>query len=171
MCSVPHPDASFDAVVVSKLFQHVQNWQKACRELVRIAKPGTCIVQINEKGAFSNSVRRYFSGRADDLGFNARFLGINPHANENITSFMVSLGCEVTSPDMSDLRWRADISYGEALGWLKDRLFAEFWYLPPPVHDQLLEETTEWVERQSSGPQTMEHLTPYLVVDTFRTPA
>ncbi len=27
----------FDAVVVSKLFQHVADWQRACRELLRVA--------------------------------------------------------------------------------------------------------------------------------------
>ena len=171
VCNLPYPDASFDAVIVSKLFQHVENWQDACRELVRVVKPGNCIFQINEKGAFSNSVRRHFSRRADELGFSSRFLGINPHAQESITDLMLSLGCKVSSPDMSDLKWEIDITYGDALGWIKDGLFAEFWYLPPAIHDQLVAETAEWVQNQPRGAQTVERLAPYLVVEAFCTPA
>ena len=54
-------ERNFDAAIVSKLFQHVQDWQQACRELIRVVRSGGCIVQVNERGAFGNAVRRYFS--------------------------------------------------------------------------------------------------------------
>src|ERR1051326_7416351 len=65
-------DGSIDAVVVSKLFQHIQDWKEACRELIRVVRAGSNIVQINERGAFGNSVRRYFSKRADQLCLHGR---------------------------------------------------------------------------------------------------
>jgi SAM-dependent methyltransferase len=166
---LPYTDGSFDAVIVSKLFQHIADWQAACRELIRVARPGAPVVQLNERGAFGNSVRRFFSRRADELGFPAHHLGLNPHTNAEITAFMASVGCEVIPVDMSDLRWEVAISYGEALARLRERLFAEFWRLPVEAYDRLLADTTAWVEAQPEGGETVERLRPYLVVEVFRT--
>lgn len=161
---------SIDAVVVSKLFQHVQDWKGACRELIRVTRPGACIILINERGAFGNAVRRHFARRADELGYVGRYLGLNPHQNTELPAHMVAEGCEVIPFDASDLRWTIDISYGEAIARLQDRLYAEFWYLPKAVHDGLLSETIAWIETHPEGPSTMDRLSPYLVVEVFRRP-
>jgi ubiquinone/menaquinone biosynthesis C-methylase UbiE len=170
VCSIPEEPQSFDAVVVSKLLERVWDWQRACRELVRVAKPGAHIVQINERGVIRNSVRRYFSGRADELGFRGGFLGSDPHSKETVADFMASLGCEVTTVDMSDVKWDVEISYSKALGRIQDPLFTEYWYLPTTIYDQLVAETISWIEAQPDGLQTVEYLNPYLVVEVFRTP-
>lgn len=162
---------SINAVVVSKLFQHIADWKGACRELIRVARRGACIVQINERGAFGNAVRRYFSRRADELGYAGRYLGLNPHGEAELRAHMVAEGCEAMRFDASDLCWTMSISYGEALGRLQDRLYAEFWYLPEAVHSQLVAETMAWIEAQPGGRNTIDRLTPYLVVEVFRTPA
>lgn len=164
-------DGSFDAVVVSKLFQHIEDWTAACRELIRVVRPGCPIVQINETGAFGNAVRRHFRKRADELGYSGRYIGLNPHSNKAITTFMASQGCHVARLDMTDLGWDVAISYGEALSRIEERLFAEFWYLPAEIHDRLVADTLAWVEAQPDGRDTMDHLKPYLVVDAFRTPS
>jgi SAM-dependent methyltransferase len=168
--SIPAGDNGFDAVVVSKLFQHVQDWQQACKELIRVVRPGHHIVQINERGAFGNSVRRCFSRKADQLGFGGRYAGLNPHSGGELAAFMRSQGCQPMSVDMSDLRWDTFISYGEALNRIKERLFAEFWRLPPEIYQRLVADTLAWIEAQPDGQSTVEHLTPYLVVEVFRTP-
>lgn len=162
---------SIDAVVVSKLFQHIEDWKGACRELIRVARPGACIIQINERGAFGNAVRRYFSRRADELGYAGRYLGLNPHGEAELRAHMKAEGCEAIPFEGSDLRWVQDISYGEALGRLQDRLYAEFWYLPEAVHSQLVEETIAWIDGRPEGHATVDHLTPHLVVEVFQTPA
>jgi ubiquinone/menaquinone biosynthesis C-methylase UbiE len=97
VCDLPFEDGVFDAVVVSKLFQHVQNWRGACCQLIRVLKPGSNIIQINERGAFGNSVRRFFSKRADELGFTARYMGANPHSRAEITAFTFSQKCRIAS--------------------------------------------------------------------------
>src|ERR1700744_4468742 len=76
---IPRGDRSVDAVVVSKLFQHIEDWKGACRELIRVTRAGSHIIQINERGAFGNAVRRHFARRADELGYAGRYLGLNPH--------------------------------------------------------------------------------------------
>jgi SAM-dependent methyltransferase len=164
------PTGSIDAVVVSKLFQHIEDWKGACRELIRVSRPGAYIIQINERGAFGNAVRRAFGRRADELGYAGRYLGLNPHRNAELPSYMAGEGCEVIPFDASDLRWTIDISYGEALLRLQDRLYAEFWYLPDSVHDRLLTETATWIDTQLEGRATIDRLSPYLVVEVFRTP-
>jgi len=162
---------SIDAIVVSKLFQHIEDWKDACRELIRVARPGACIIQINERGAFGNAVRRYFARRADELGHAGRYLGLNPHKEAELRALMEVEGCMAIRFDASDLRWVTDISYGEALRRLQDWLYAEFWYLPDAVHRQLMTETSAWIEAQPEGRRTIERLSPYLVVEVFRTPA
>jgi hypothetical protein len=83
---------------------------------------------------------------------------------------MEAESCEAVAFDVSDLRWTLDISYGEALGRLEDRLYAEFWYLPEDVHSRLLSETIAWIETHLAGRDTVDHLTPFLYVEVFRTP-
>ena len=83
---------------------------------------------------------------------------------------MKAEGCEAIPFDASDVRWTIDISYGEAFARLQDRLYAEFWYLPEAVHDQLLSETIAWIDAQPEGRSTINHLSPYLVVEVFRRP-
>ena len=167
---IPLESGSVDAVVVSKLFQHIQDWKRACRELIRVARPGACLIQINERGAFGNAVRRHFARRADELGYAGRYLGLDPHRNTELPAYMKAEGCEVVPFDVSDLRWTSDISYGEAFARLQDRLYAEFWYLPEAVHDRLLSETIAWIDTHPEGRNTIDHLSPYLVVEVFRRP-
>jgi SAM-dependent methyltransferase len=169
--ALPLKSEIFDAAVVSKLFQHVGNWQAACCELIRVTKPGAPIVQINERGAFGNAVRRWFSRRADELGFSSRYLGLNPHSRAEITAFMAGQGCSILAPPMPDLRWETTISYGEALSRIEQRLYAAFWYLPPAVHDRLVADTAAWVDAQPEGRRTIQRLSPYLVTEVFRTPS
>jgi ubiquinone/menaquinone biosynthesis C-methylase UbiE len=168
--AIPADDGCFDAAVVSKLFQHVADWQLACRQLVRVVRPGGWVVQINERGAFGNAVRRYFSRCADELGFSGRYAGLDPHSDSEPTAFMRRLGCVATRLDMSDLRWTTAITYGEAARRIQQRLFAEFWYLPEDVHQRLVAAATAWVDAQPDGRGTVEQLRPFLVVETFRTP-
>lgn len=169
--SIALDTGSVDAVVVSKLFQHIEDWKSACHELIRVARPGACIVQINERGAFGNAVRRAFARRADELGYTGRYLGLNPHRNAELSAHMAEEGCEVVAFDATDLRWTVDISYGEALARLQNRLYAEFWYLPEPVHDRLLMETATWIDTHPEGQAMIDRLAPYLVVEVFRTPS
>jgi SAM-dependent methyltransferase len=164
-------DGSFDAVVVSKLFQHVEDWKAACRELIRVVRPGGCAIQINERGAFGNAVRRQFAQRADALALKARFVGLDPHSNDALRSFMTAEGCQVVPVDASDLSWETAITYGEALERIRERLFAEFWYLPTDAYDRLLAETAAWIDLQPARMAAVDRLTPYLVVEAFRTPA
>jgi SAM-dependent methyltransferase len=168
---IPYADGSIDVVVVSKLFQHIQDWKETCCQLIGVLRPGSHVVQINERGAFGNSVRRYFAARADELGFSGRYVGLNPHSNSELIAFMISRKCQAISVDMSDLQWDLAISYGEAVNQIQDRLFAEFWYLPADIYDRLVADTVAWVEAQPNGRNTVEHLKPYLVVEVFRTPA
>ncbi len=56
--SLEDPDNSYDGVVISKLFQHVGDWQSAVDELMRVTKDSGLFMHINEKGAFKHAVRR-----------------------------------------------------------------------------------------------------------------
>jgi hypothetical protein len=116
-------------------------------------------------------VRRAFAARADALGFRGRYPGLDPHSDIEPAAFMTTQGCARVALDMPALGWRTEITYGEALQRLKDRLFAEFWYLPTEVHDRLVAETSHWVGLQPAGPATVQVLKPFLVVQAFRTPS
>jgi ubiquinone/menaquinone biosynthesis C-methylase UbiE len=89
---IPLGNQAIDAVVVSKLFQHIQDWKETCRELIRVVRAGSHIIQINERRAFGNAVRRYFSQRADDLGYAGRYLGLDPHERSELITRMRAQG-------------------------------------------------------------------------------
>jgi len=164
--ALPFTDASADAVAVSKLFQHVGDWRAGCRELLRVLRPGCCLVQVNDRGAFGNAVRRHFAARADALGFSERFPGTSDKAV--FSAYLVGQGCEVITIDVSDLSWSKPVVYGDALAQIEERLFAEFWYLPDDTYRRILGETARWVDQQVDGPRTVQRMTPWLTVDVFR---
>ncbi|MGK9233656.1 methyltransferase domain-containing protein [Inquilinus limosus] len=167
---LPYRDAAFDAVVVSKLFMHIQDWPQACRELVRVVRPGGPIVQIGESGMFGNEVRREFSRRADALGHSSRFIGADPRSAEAVPGVMASLGCRTVRIDMPELRWSFPVSRAEALRGFRERLFAEFWYLPAEVYDRILDDTARWAAAQPGGLDAVEPLQPHLWAEVYRTP-
>lgn len=166
--AIPEDSDGIDAVVVSKLFQHVQDWETACREIFRVLKPGACMFHLNETGAFVNPVRKHFAETADKLGFVGRYVGLQ--AKSDLLNFLSSLGCCQLRFDATDIRWNKQITYGEALNQLRDRLFAEFWYLSPDTYDLLLADTSRWVEEQPGGRSRIEYMTPYLVAEVFQKP-
>lgn len=169
-CHLPESSGSADGIVVSKLLQHIENWQRACHEMIRAARPGASIVHINERAAFGDAVRRHFRERASELGFTRRYVGLDPHSRTELDAFMRAQNCEPIDIDTLDIQWETDISYGEALDRIREGLFAEFWYLPAEVHDRIVADTASWIAAQSNGPATIDRLSPHISVQVFRTP-
>jgi SAM-dependent methyltransferase len=166
--ALPVQDEMFDAIVVSKLFQHIQDWQRACLEFLRALRRGGSIVEIRDRGAFGNAVRRHFAARADALGFSQRFVGLAPHDWALLAEFLCARGCTRMTVDVTGLTWTRAIRHGDALDQLEQRLFAEFWYLPEDVHDRILAETADWLDEQPGGAAQFEIMTPYLSLEVFR---
>jgi ubiquinone/menaquinone biosynthesis C-methylase UbiE len=164
--ALPARDGAFDAVVASKLFMHVGDWQNACRELLRVLQPGACLVHVADRGAFGNAVRKQFSAHADAIGFGDRYLGVRDLAP--VAEFLVAQGCEMMPVEAADLRWERRIRHGDMLDQLGERLFAEFWHLPTAVYAGILADTARWVDAQPSGRDTVETLAPWLSVEAFR---
>jgi len=168
VCALPAPDEAFDAVVFSKLLQHVRDWKGACAEFLRVLRAGGCIVEVRDRGLFGNAVRRHFAARADALGHVTRYVGLDPRDRLPLGDFLLGRGCERIAVDVTDLRWTRPVRFGEALDQLRDRVFAEFWYLPDDVHHRLLAATADWIERQPEGRATVEVMTPHLSLEVFR---
>ena len=165
--AIAYPDGAFEGAVFSKLLMHVEDWQTACRELLRVTRPGACIVQIQDRGAFANAVRREFSRRADAAGFMNRFPG-PPPASAEIPALMRSLGCAVSILTPDHLRWDAAITPRQALDGFRQRIFAEFWSLPAAAYDGILRDVAAWSLRQPGGLDAPELLRPFLQVEVYR---
>jgi len=170
-CRLPTADRCADGVVVSKLLQHIEDWQQACREMIRVARPGASIVHINERAAFGDAVRRHVRHLASELGFVRRYIGLDPHSRSELDAFMRAHSCEPIDIDTRDIQWATEIGYGEALERIRDGLFAEFWYLPADIHDRIVADTAAWVAAQPDGAATVDRLSPHLSVQVFRTPS
>lgn len=166
--ALKYNDSTFDFVIFSKLLMHIEDWKLACREFVRVTKPGTSIIQVYDRGFFANSVRREFSRRADELGFLDRFPGTLSSSGE-VSKYMKSLGCGIHVLRPNNLSWSHRITRREALSGFEERLFAEFWYIPDSVYENILLETHEWAVGQSGGLDETEHLQPYLVIEIYET--
>lgn len=168
--ALPVADDAVDAVVVSKLFMHIADWQAACDELIRVARPGAPIVHIRDRGAFGNCVRRHFTDRVRAAGHARLFLGPEPHADGAVASYLTAQGCTATALDMKDIGWRFSVTAAETIRGLRERIFAEFWYLPEPVYAEALAGTLAWAEAQPGGMDHAETMAPWLAVEVFRTP-
>ncbi len=163
--SLGEPDSSFDGVVVSKLFQHVGNWQSAVDELIRVTKDGGLFMHINEKGAFKHAVRRQFSARCRERGYTDLYVGIRDRSQ--LGAYLIAQGAAALTLDTQDLAWEKTITYGTALEHLRLKLHSEYWALPDEVYDLVLQEVQAWVRAQSEGENTVETMRPNLVAEVF----
>jgi len=161
-------DNSFDLVVASKLFQHISKWRDAIAEIVRVSRPATYFVHINESGAFRHSVRRKMEEISDEAGFTNRYVGtIDQHA---VASTFVNLGCERIDVDTSDLNWSFNVTFREAIEAFENRLFAEFWSLPDKFYLDSMKRLRQWASEQKGGMDTIEQMKPVLKVVAFKIP-
>ncbi|SFM54439.1 class I SAM-dependent methyltransferase [Methylobacterium pseudosasicola] len=166
--ALPEASAVFDAVVVSKLFMHIADWQLACRELIRVARPGAPLVHIRDRAAYGNAVRRHFTDRIRAAGIDTLFLGPDPGSSAELVAFMAAQGWTRIQVAMSDIGWRFETSAGDTLRGLRERIFAEFWYVPDAVYADALADTEAWAAAEPGGLDRTETMTPYLAVEVFR---
>ena len=159
------PDDSYDAVVVSKLFQHVGNWRSAVDELIRVTKDSGLFMHINEKGAFKHAVRRQFSARCQKCGYTDLYVGIKDRSQ--FGAHLIERGATPLAIDTRDLAWEKTITYKTALKHLRLKLHSEFWAVPNDVYDQILAEVQDWVRAQPEGEETFETMRPYLAAEVF----
>ena len=145
--SIKYADLSFDTVVFSKLFLHVEEWKQCCSEMIRVAKIKAHILQIIDWGTYQDPVRRDFTRRVDRLGFKSRFLGAVSSTAE-IADHMSNLGCRVETIDFQSITWEAVLTRRQSLEAFRERLFAEFWSIADEVYTRVFSETYEWAKDQ-----------------------
>lgn len=160
------PDGHFDAVVVSKLFQHVPSWELAVDEIRRVTKPGGYLLHINEKGAFKNAVRTQFAKECDARGHVDRYHGLRDRSQ--LATYVQNSGGEPITVDMSDLSWKKTVTYAQALEHLQLRLHSEFWSIPADEYEDILTTVVGWIDEQPEGQNTVERMTPFLTTEVFR---
>lgn len=163
--SLEDPDDAFEGIVVSKLFQHVGNWQSAIDELTRVTKDGGLFMHINEKGAFKHAVRRQFSARCQEQGYTGLYVGIKDRSQ--LAVYLSEKGAAPVAINTRDLSWEKTITYRTALEHLRLKLHSEFWAIPGEAYDQILTEVQAWVRAQPEGEDTVETMRPYLVAEVF----
>ncbi|XYD09365.1 class I SAM-dependent methyltransferase [Methylobacterium sp. NMS12] len=166
--ALPEADRACDAVVVSKLFMHIADWQAAVLELVRVARPGAPIAHLRDRGAYGTAVRRHFTARLRAAGFARLFLGPDPGSSAELVAFLAGRGWSPVPVATADLTWRFDTSAAETLRGLRERIFAEFWYVPEAAYAAALAETEAWAAAEPGGLDRAETMTARLAVDLFR---
>ena len=166
--SLPEPDDAVDGIVACKLFVHISDWRSAVVELLRVLKPGACLVLLNDAVALENSVRSFFGQKADEAGHTDRFVGLHPARRDDLTEFLVESGCTEIKVDSGDQRWSRELTFGNILDQFHQRLFAEFWLMPQSDYDRILMETSQWVDALPEGRDTVDTISAQLYVQAFR---
>jgi len=166
--SLPEPDSAVDGIVACKLFVHVSDWRKAVVELLRVLRPGACLVLLNDAIALENSVRFFFGQRADEAGYTDRFVGLHPARQSELAAFLVESGCTEVSVDSGDQRWSRELTFRTILDQFRQRLFAEFWLIPKNDYDAILAETSQWVDTLPEGRDTVDAISARLYAQAFR---
>lgn len=160
------PPGSFDAVVVSKLFQHVGGWQGAVDELRRVTRDGGLIMHVNEKNAFKNAVRKRFAQECDRRGHVSRYPGIQDRSQ--LAVYIQEQGGRRLDVSTDGLAWTKETTYQEALRHLALRLHSEFWSIPTSEYKEMLDVVQQWIDEQPVGGATVERMHPYLTAEIFQ---
>ena len=163
--NIPFPDNSFDTCLSSKLFLHMENWQKAVSEIFRVLKKTGCFIYMNEIGFFSNNVRKQFRLLADENGYRKRFLG--EYDLDKISSHIMNCGFQYKQYKTPELSWQKTISYQEAYAEIENKSFAEFWMIPENLYDEMLISLADWINKQETGKRTVQQMHPELVLDVY----
>lgn len=163
---LPFAAATFDAVIVSKLFQHLRDWPTALQEIARVLRPGGTFVHIRDRGAFRNAVRQRVEQEADARGYTDRYLGLSDHGT--LLRELESLGAVACDVPTDRLTWGKIITYGEALAQLQQRLFAELWVIPEDDYERIMADVGRWVDAQPDGARTRQVLHARVELDAFR---
>ncbi len=164
--SMEFATGTFDAVVISKLFQHVGNWETAVDEIIRVTKDSGLFIHISDKGAFGNAVRIKFSECAQARGYSNLYPGIKDRSL--LPVYLRGRGAEPIAIDTDDLVWTKQVRYSDALEHLKLRLHSEFWRIPDSDYQQILNEVQAWIDAQPCGYESTEKLRPRLALEVFR---
>ena len=160
------PAGRFDAVVISKLFQHVGSWETAADEIIRVTKDNGLFIHISDKGAFGNAVRRKFAECAKARGFANLYRGIRDRSL--LAVYLRGRKAEQIAIDTDDLTWTQQVRYADALEHLRLKLHSEFWGIPDRDYLRILEEVQDWIGMQPRGGETTEELRPHLALELFR---
>ena len=156
----------FDAVMASKLFQHVGSWESAVDEIIRVAKDGGLFIHISDAGAFGNAVRLKFAERAKARGFANLYRGIRDRSL--LAVYLRGRGAQQIAIDTDDLVWTKQVRYADALEHLSLKLHSEFWGIPDHDYLQILEEVQDWIDTQPRGGNTTDELKPHLVLELYK---
>ena len=109
--SMKFPTGTFTAVMASKLFQHVGNWESAVDEIIRVTKDSGLFIHMSDKGAFGNAagaaihcVRgRKFTECAKARGFANLYRGIRDRSL--LAVYLRRRGAQQITIDTEDLTW------------------------------------------------------------------
>ena len=166
---LPFSDKSQHIVVASKLFQHLEDWPTALREMRRVLRPGGHLVHVRDRGIYLNAVRRQFAAMADARGHIRRYAGMQQL--DQLPAEATRFGLHLVPFDAEGLTWTTYITYGEALDQIRRRLFAEFWAVPEPDYDNILGELVGWIATQPEGTRHQERRDGRLAVEVYRNDA
>ncbi len=164
--SMEFPTGTFTAVMASKLFQHVGNWESAVDEIIRVTKDSGLFIHISDKGAFGNAVRLKFAERAKARGYLNPYRGIRDRSL--LAVYLRGRGAEQIAIDTNDLAWTKQIKHADAFGHLRLKLHSEFWGIPDHDYLPILEEVQDWIDTQPHADDTTDELRPHLALDLFR---
>jgi len=163
-------DRRFDAVLVSKLFEHVAEWRQAASELARVTRGGGHIVHVIDRGLFVNQVRARFSLECDRRGFCNGFAGLPRSRQAELRELLIECGAQQVPFDCANLTWEKPISFGTAFSQLQRRAFAEFWNVPESDHHEIQESVSAWIGAQPCKEATVEVMKPWLAIEIYRIP-
>ena len=163
--SLKYPDNTFDAIVASKLFQHIGHWETAVDELIRVTRGRGLFIYINDTGAFKNAVRRQFQALCEVRDYKNLYIGINDRSKLGV--YLQHKNAKPILIETQDLTWDKEVIYRDALEHLRLKILSEFWAVPDEVYQEVLEEVREWMVAQPRGEETVETMHPYLKAEVF----
>jgi SAM-dependent methyltransferase len=131
---LPFGDVSVDAVLEVHVLHLIPGWERALAEVRRVLVPGGVLLR-GRGGSYQHRVgnpRDQVIDRFDELAMAGDETPRHVGASQGqVLEHLAAMGGRVEQ--LEPVTWREQETYGEALGWIEQRVFSYQWRLPDEV--------------------------------------
>jgi ubiquinone/menaquinone biosynthesis C-methylase UbiE len=144
MTALPFLDASFDVVLAVHVFQLVDGWQQAIREVIRVLRPGGAFLHCWDE--FVNvdlwPVGETWGTIVRELGCEVKRPGANDRSE--VTAWLNDQGLQ--PQEFSTVQWEVTQTPREAVEQVTRRLWSSTWVVPDDIFATSVERLESWAK-------------------------
>lgn len=144
MTSLPFRDSSFDVVLAVHVFQLVDGWRQALREVLRVIQPGGLFLHCWDELVSEQSwpIGETWRNIVRELGFDAKRPGTDERSD--VTGWLIEHGYR--PQEIPIMEWEITQTPREALEQVTKRLWSSTWIVPDDIFAESIVRLESWAK-------------------------